>query len=143
MDSRTARRAAEKAARDLVATRAAVVGDLGVARAERADWAAAVTTAQQHGQELVRAAREQADRLLAVAQQDADDATTRYADAHHRALAAGWTSSDLDALGLAPVPATGRRRRTPTGTPGPATAGPTDANSQPSTDAAEEDTCRA
>ncbi len=49
MDSRTARRAAEKAARDLVATRAAVVGDLGVASAERTNRAAAVTTAQQHG----------------------------------------------------------------------------------------------
>ena len=124
MDNRTARRTAEKAARDLVATRAAVVGDLGVASAERTDQAAAVTAAQQYGQKLLRAAQEQSEQLVAAAQQNAEDATARYADAHQRALAAGWTSSDLDDLGFALRTATARRRRTPTDTPGPTTAGP-------------------
>lgn len=114
MDTRAARRAAEKAARDLMTSRAALVGELGVVHAERTQLAEDVTVATARGRELVAAADAEAARLVAAAQDLAQDGEQRYADAYGAATAAGWTPIDLTALGF--QPATGsspRRRRTP------------------------------
>ncbi len=53
MDARDARRAAETAARDLINTRAALIGELGVAAARHTDTTTGVTRAQHHAQALL------------------------------------------------------------------------------------------
>ena len=53
MDARDASRAAEKAARDLINTRAALIGELGVAAARHTDTTTGVTRAQHHAQALL------------------------------------------------------------------------------------------
>jgi hypothetical protein len=111
MDSRTARRAAEKAARDLIATRAALVGELGVAAAERTQLATDVTAATDRGRELITAAEAEAARLVAAAQDLVADGEQRYADAYTAATAAGWAPADLTTLGFPPCAPTTRRRR--------------------------------
>jgi hypothetical protein len=112
MDSRTARRAAEKAARDLIATRAALVGELGVAAAERTQLIADVTTATDRGRELIAAAEAEAAHLVAAARHLVADGEQRYTDAYTAATTAGWTPADLTALGYPPATTnTARRRR--------------------------------
>ena len=126
MDTRTARRAAEKAARDLITTRAALVGELGVAAAERTALANDITAAIDRGRELVASAEAEAARLVATAQELAATGHERYTDAYTAATAAGWTPADLTALGYAPsTPSTPRspRRRRPS---------PADSPQQPS-----------
>ena len=115
MDARAARRAAEKAARDLISQRAARVGDLGVLRAERAQLADDVTTAQAQGQHLVAAAQAEAGALVQAARDLALDGEQRYADAYSAATAAGWIADDLAALGYQPAQTKTRspRRRQP------------------------------
>lgn len=111
MDTRAARRTAEKAARDLIATRADVVGELAVAAAERAQLTDQITAATDRGQQLVTAAHAEADRLVASARDLAADSEQRYTDAHNAATAAGWSSTDLTTLGFQPSTHTGPRRR--------------------------------
>lgn len=113
MDSRSARRAAEKAARDLITNRAALVGELGVAAAERTQLAADVTAADERGRQLVADAEAQAARLVAAVQDLVADGEQRYADAYTAATAAGWAPSDLTALGFPPVATSSTRRRRP------------------------------
>ena len=111
MDSRTARRAAEKAARDLMTSRAALVGELGVAHAERMRLAQDVHAAADHGRQLVANAQAEAARLVAAAQDLVHDGEQRYGDAYTAATTAGWTTGDLTALGFQPSPSTTPRRR--------------------------------
>ncbi len=111
MDSRTARRTAEKAARDLITSRAAHVGELGVADAERTRLAQDVLTATDHGHQLVAAAQAEAARLVAAAQDLVHDGEQRYADAYTAATTAGWSTGDLSALGFQPSPTSNPRRR--------------------------------
>ena len=112
MDTRTARRAAEKAARDLINNRATLIGELGVAQAERAQLEADVTTAADRGRQLVAAAEAEASRLLETAQSCVRDAEQRYTDVYGAATAAGWAPADLATLGFQPADSsTGPRRR--------------------------------
>ena len=111
MDSRTARRTAERAARDLITTRAALVGELGVATVERTQLAAGIVTASDRGRQLVADAETEADRLVAAAQELAAAGEQRYTDAYTAATAAGWTPADLTALGFPAGTPTPRRRR--------------------------------
>lgn len=122
MDNRTARRAAEKAARDLITSRTALVGQLGVAHAERTQLTADVTAAAARGRQLVEAAEAEAARLVAAAQDLAADGETRYADVYSAATTEGWTPADLTALGFATGNTTPQRRRrtlAPTTEPAP------------------------
>jgi hypothetical protein len=110
VDTRAARRAAEKAARDLINNRAVLVGEFGVTSVERGRLAGDVAAAAARGQQLVADAEAEAARLVAAAQDLAQDGEQRYADAYSAATAGGWTAADLTALGFQPAP-TGRRRR--------------------------------
>ena len=100
MDTRAARRAAEKAARDLINNRAALIGELGVARAERTQLDADVATAVDRGRQLIAEAPAEAARLLEDAQTCVRDADQRYADVYSATTAASWTPADLTALGF-------------------------------------------
>lgn len=111
MDTRVARRAAEKAARDLITSRAVVVGELGVVAAERAQLAEGVSAANRRGRDLVAAAEAEAARLVAAAQDLVAEADQRYTDVYNAATGAGWTSADLVALGFQPGTASTTRRR--------------------------------
>ena len=111
MDTRAARRAAEKVARDLLNSRAAVVGDLAVAHADRARLADEVEAASKRGRDLVAAAEAEAARLLAAAQDEVGNGERRYADLYGAATAAGWTAADLAALGFPAGTAAGAKRR--------------------------------
>ncbi len=67
-DIRTARRTAERAAREALATTmVGSVGDLGAAAATSGDLAEAVPAAQRKGAELVEAARREAPVLVEAA----------------------------------------------------------------------------
>lgn len=115
MDTRTARRAAEKAARDLINDRATFVGELGVVQAERTQLEDDVATAAERGRQLVAEAQAEAARLLEHAQGGVRDAEQHYNDVYTAATAAGWAPADLTALGFAPA-TTGsksRQRRAP------------------------------
>ncbi len=116
MDSRTARRAAEKAARDLITSRAALVGELGVLHAERARLATDTDDATERGRQLVADAQAQAAHLVAAARDLSRDADQRYTHAYDAATSGGWTPTDLTALGFQPAqpaqPANRRRRST-------------------------------
>ncbi len=109
MDTRAARRAAEKAARDLISHRATLVGELGVAQAERTQLEDDVAAAAERGRQLIAEAQAEAARLLEHAQACVRDAEQRYTDVYTSATAAGWTPADLTALGF--QPATGSRPR--------------------------------
>lgn len=127
MDTRVARRAAEKAARDLITSRAAVIGELGVVQAERAQLAQDVTAANARGRELVASAEAEATRLVDAAQDLVVDADQRYAHVYSAATGAGWTAADLNALGFQPdTEGSSRRRRGAVRQPGlvPAIAAP-------------------
>lgn len=111
MDTRSARRAAEKAARDLINSRAALVGELGVAHAERTHLSEGVGDATERGRQLLADAQAEADRLVSAAQALAQEGQQRYTDAYNAATATGWTPGDLDALGFAATDSNPRRRR--------------------------------
>ena len=118
MDTRTARRAAEKAARDLINDRAALIGELAVARADRTQLDTDITAACERGRQLVAAAEAEAAGLLDTAQAGVRQADQRYADVYSAATAAGWAAADLTALGFAPGNSP-RRRRSTTSSAGP------------------------
>ena len=111
MDTRIARRAAEKAARDLMKARSAVIGELGVVNAERLRLAADVDTAAEQGRRLRTVAEERAAELLAGARDVARVGEQRYAEALTAAVSAGWTLEDLGLMGFPDVRAPSRRRR--------------------------------
>lgn len=111
MDTRAARRAAEKAARSLMNSRATLVGQLGVTHAEKARLAEDVVAAAARGQQLVADAEAEAARLVAAAQDLTQDGEQRYADAYNAAMTGGWTPADLHALGFQPTNSSGPRRR--------------------------------
>lgn len=114
MDTRAARRAAEKAARDLMTSRAALVGELGVVQAELGQLAEDVAAVTTRGRQLVAAAEDEAARLVAAAQAVVVNSEQRYADVYGAATAGGWTPADLSALGFPPATGTSpRRRRSP------------------------------
>lgn len=124
MDTRTARRTAEKAARDLITSRTALIGELGVAQAERSQLDADVAAAAEQGRQLIAAAEADAARLLQTAQAAIQDADQRYADLYTAATAAGWAPADLTALGFAPAAGTQARRRRPPAPAAPPVAVP-------------------
>lgn len=113
MDTRTARRAAEKAARDLINSRATLIGELGVAQAERTQLDADVAAAAERGRQLIAEAQDEAARLLETVQTAVRDADQRYTDVYGAATAAGWAPADLSALGFQPNGNTSPRRRRP------------------------------
>ncbi len=121
MDARDARRAAEKAARDLINTRAALIGELGVAAARHANTTTGLTHAQHHAEALLDEARRRGAQLVHDAQSAVDDAAAACAAAYSSATAAGWTPAELDQLGF-PAPTPRRRTRPadkPASTPDP------------------------
>jgi hypothetical protein len=91
-------------------SRAALVGELGVVHADRARLAKDVVDAAARGRQFIVDAEAEAARLVAGAQDLAQDGEHRYADAYGAATAGGWTATDLTVLGFQPV-ASGRRRR--------------------------------
>ena len=111
MDTRTARRIAEKAARDLIKARSAVIGELGVVNAERLKLASEVDTAAEQGRQLRAAAETQAAALLVSARDVARAGEQRYVEALTAAVSAGWTFEDLNTMGFPDVRAQNRRRR--------------------------------
>ncbi len=67
MDVRVARRAAEKAARNLINDRAGLVGEVRVADAERTRLATDLEAAATRGRGLITSAEQESARLLAEA----------------------------------------------------------------------------
>lgn len=107
-DKRNIRRDAERKARealggDLVTT----VGDLAMATADRTAATQSVTQARTRGNELMAAAQQQADKLVAAAQHGLDSIEEQYSNHYTAAREAGWTTTQLRALGY-PRPATGK-----------------------------------
>ena len=113
MDTRAARRAAEKAARDLITSRTALIGELGVAQAERTQLDDDITAAAERGRALVAAAEAEAARMLQAAQACVRDADQHYTELYSAATAAGWAPTDLTALGFPPGDNPAPRRRRP------------------------------
>ncbi len=116
MDARDARRAAEKAARDLINTRAALIGGLGVAAARHANTTTGLTHAQHHAEALLDEARHRGAQLVHDAQSAVDDAAAACAAAYSSAT--GWTPAELDQLGF-PAPRPAGAPAQPTSPPAP------------------------
>jgi hypothetical protein len=112
VDTRNARRSAEKAARELINARSAVIGELGVAHAERLKLAAEVDGAAEEGRRLTSVAALRAAELVGAAHDRSRSGQERYAEAIAAAVAAGWTMSDLRAMGFPDGRAAATRRRT-------------------------------
>src|SRR5450756_601386 len=109
-DARTARRTAEKLARDaLGGTLLGAAGELGVALARRAEAAGTIAAAAERAREIVRAAEAEAAAVVDRARQEATEADTGYAAAWRAAITAGWAPAQLRGLGY-PRPTTPRRR---------------------------------
>ncbi len=131
-ETREARRAAEKAARDrLGGPLISTAGELGVAVAQRDAAAAAVADAQEQAREHVRRAQQEAEQIVTDARAQVTAADKEYRRAHAAALTAGWSATALHDMGY-PAPPTPRRNRT---TPAPAAAtapaAPTSGTAQP------------
>jgi len=109
-DLRTARRTAEKLARDaLGGTLLGAAGELGVALARRAEAAEAIAAAAERAREIVRAAEAEAAVVVDRARQEATEADTGYAAAWRAATTVGWAPAQLRGMGY-PRPVTPRRR---------------------------------
>jgi hypothetical protein len=109
-DLRTARRTAEKLARDaLGGTLLGAAGELGVALARRAEAAGTIAAAAERAREIVRAAEAEAAAVVDRASQEATEADTGYAAAWRAATTAGWAPAQLRGMGY-PRPVTPRRR---------------------------------
>lgn len=99
-DVRKARRDAEKAARDaLSGTLVGTAGDLGVAHAARQDAQTEIETGTERGQEIVAAAQREAATLVKEAENSAGEGRTAYATAWTAARDAGWSQTQLQAMG--------------------------------------------
>jgi len=122
-DMRAARRTAERAAREALATTmVGSVGDLGEAAAARGDLADAVTAAQQKKAEMVEAARREAGVLVEAARARVRDGEAAYEQAWAAACRSGWTPAALKQMGYQP-PARQRDRSAPASGAEPAAAG--------------------
>ena len=109
-DLRTARRTAEKLAREaLGGTLLGAAGELGVALARRAEAAGTIAAAAENAREIVRAAEAEAAAVVDRARQEATEADTGYAAAWRAATTAGWAPAQLRVMGY-PRPSTPRRR---------------------------------
>src|SRR5664280_2535765 len=109
-DLRTARRTAEKLARDaLGGTLLGAAGELGVALARRAEAAEAIAAAAENAREIVRAAEAEAAAVVDRARHEATEADTGYAAAWREATTVGWAPAQLRGMGY-PRPVTPRRR---------------------------------
>ena len=119
-DVRTARRNAEKVARDALAgTLVGAAGELGVARATQQEAGAGMDAAVEKGRQLLEAARLEAAALLDRAQAQVAEADTGYASAWQGARDAGWTPAQLRGMGYSAPPASASaRRRTARDRPG-------------------------
>lgn len=119
MDAREARRAAEKAAKEqLQQTLVGVVGDLGVAHAQRVDASTGVTDAAQQGRELVKQAEARAAELTATAKEAVEQAEADYVAAFEGAVTAGWSAGTLAGMGY-DRPGKTRRVGSKTASPAP------------------------
>ena len=126
-DMRAARRTAERAAREALATTmVGSVGDLGEAAAARLDLADAVIAAQQKRADLVEAARREAGVLVDAARARVRDGEAAYEQAWAAACRSGWTPAALKQMGYQP-PARRRDRSGPASGAEPAAAGGPDA----------------
>ena len=135
VDKRNVRRDAERKAREaLGADLVSTVGDLAMATADRGDAVQSFTDALTRGEELMTAAKAQAEKLLAGSQAELDSIDEQYAKSYAAARAAGWTGTQLKGLGYE-RPAT--RRSAGRGTSERSNAGPEtqtsgDASAKPS-----------
>jgi hypothetical protein len=120
-DAREARRSAEKAARDLINDRAALIGDLGTSAHHRATTKDGVATARAEGALLIAAARAQAATLVTTATDAVASADQAYAAAYTAALTGGWQRSELKTM-----------KYPPPGNSRPPTASAETASAQPS-----------
>lgn len=100
MDLREARRAAEKAARDRIAERVRLVGELGVLAQRRFEMERAVQSAQERADALIQAAKESGQRIVDTASHHLAEASQQYESAYAAALSAGWAAADLDGIGF-------------------------------------------
>ncbi|WP_157630231.1 hypothetical protein [Salinispora arenicola] len=109
-DTRGERRAAERAARELIASKVTLIGDVAEAAAARTAAHVGVDAARQRARELVEQARREGDRLVVEARAQIGRADDSYASAFHRAVNTGWAAQLLIDLGYA-APTKPRRRR--------------------------------
>lgn len=109
MDAKEARRAAEKAAREAMTAKVAVVGDLGAVHTDYTGAADQIEAARAKGRELIAAAEARAAELVDAATEAQRTLGDRYATAHRSAVDVGWSSAELARMGF-PAP-TGARRR--------------------------------
>lgn len=127
MDSRKARREAERAARDRLGNDLiAVVGDLGVALALHSDAESRVEGVRAEATAHVEKAKLEAKTMVEAAQAAVRDAEQEYRSTYDRALEAGWSNGKLKDMGY---PAPRRTRPSSNGKPSsePSTATPPDA----------------
>lgn len=128
-DVKQTRRQAERAARELIVARTAVIGDLAVAHAAVLAADRAIQAAKTAQSTRLEQTRRDTEAAIAAAVQTRTDACTSYGAAARSALAAGWTRQELHTLGhadavptapTAPAAAAAaaepRPRRTPTPT---------------------------
>lgn len=108
-DLRNVRRSAERAARELMSVKLALVGDLGAAQMAQATATGGVDEARAEGRALVDRARQEGDRLVTQARRAAEETAAQYAETYAAAVAGGWTPDDLLGLGYSSPPRTRRR----------------------------------
>ena len=108
----TARRAAERAARNrLAGPLISAVGELGVAVAERGTAAAGVPVAEEQAREHVRRAQAEAQEMVAAARAQVAAADDSYQAAHRAATDAGWSAAALVDMSYPEPRSTGARTR--------------------------------
>ena len=100
-DVKQARRQAERAARELIVARTAVIGDLAVAHAAVLAADRAIQAAKTAQSTRLEQTRRETEEATAAAVQTRTDACTSYGAAARSALAAGWTRQELHTLGHA------------------------------------------
>lgn len=136
-DVKQTRRQAERAARELIVARTAVIGDLAVAHAAVLAADRAIQAAKTAQSTRLEQTRRDTEAAIAAAVQTRTDASTSYGAAASSALAAGWTRQELHTLGHAdavpdrPNRPSRRGRRGRTATPAHPHPGPP-APSEPS-----------
>jgi len=110
MDVRGERRAAERAARELITGKVTFIGDVGEAAAARKTAQTGVEEARDRARQLVEEAKQQGERLVADARAKVPETDAAYAEAFDRAVSEGWTAQLLTSLGY---PAPSRQARRP------------------------------
>src|SRR4051794_11033717 len=95
-DARTARRAAEQAAREAMQSQMITsVGDLAASVAAQEAALGGVERAEAEGRKLVEEARKKATALVKAARGKVKDGEKGYTTARAAALAAGWSDAKL------------------------------------------------